>query len=693
MSVQADIPARGAVVGVDTGGTFTDVTMVDPDTGRIWTVKTPSTPEDPSLGFSQGIEQVIALSGMPPEAVGRVLHGTTVATNLILEAKGAPTAMLVTKGFRYVVEIGRQDVPRGHDLHSWVKPSRPVKPQHIWEIDGRLDVHGEELTKLDEAAVRSAAAEIVAAGIGAVAIVFINSYTNGAHEKRAAEILREAQPQLLVSVSSEIMPVFREYERSMTTNLNAYVMAAVSTYVEQLEGRLSGQAATAPLLLMRSSGGVASAKVIRDRPVETVLSGPAAGVVGAIYAGALAGERNLIGVDIGGTSADVSLIHQGELSLTGRGQVGSWPVGVPMVDLTTVGAGGGSIARIGVAGALTVGPESAGARPGPVCYSRGGIDPTVTDAHAALGHLPPYLLNGDFRLDIDAAREAIRTKIAEPLNMSVEDAARGILQIADNNMVGAIRVVSLERGFDPRDFVLVPFGGAGPLHGGSLARAMGIRRVLIPPLPGVLSAVGLLTSDIKAEFARTSLQRSDAVNYDALSGVFRHLTDAANIWLDEEKVPEGARQTRRMANLRYRNQGYELTVPWRGEGVDPASVEATIGAFHEAHERRYGFSQPDTIVEFTTVRVDAVGRFHPPKLPPAPTDGSVDQAITGRSRIRLATRDVDAFIYDRARLPVGEIVEGPCIVTQLDATTLVLDRQTVEVLPCGGLLLREEGGA
>jgi len=680
---------RRAVIGVDTGGTFTDVTLLDLVSGRVWNAKTPSTPDDPSRGFADGIAKVLEISGVPATAVARVLHGTTVATNLILENKGPKTGMLVTDGFKFVVEIGRQDVPRGENLHAWVKPRRPIRPQHIWQIRGRIDHRGRELHPLDESAIRLAAEAMVADGIVAVSIVFLHSYASPAHERRAAEILREVAPGLLITLSSEVMPVFREYERSMTANLNAYVMAAVSSYVARLEDRVRDIGIRSPLMLMKSSGGVTSVRTVRQRPVETALSGPAAGGVGANFVGGSAGETNMIGIDIGGTSADISLIYNGELGLTDHGRIGDWPIGLPMVDIATIGAGGGSIARLSSSGILTVGPESAGAAPGPVCYGRGGLEPTVTDAHLVLGHLPPYLLGGSFRLDLEAATDAIRTRIAKPLGMSVERAAQGILRIADNSMVGALRIVSVERGFDPRDFALVPFGGAGPLHGGSLARAMGMRRMLVPPAPGVLSALGLLASNLKAEFARTCMQRSDSPDLAILGEVFRTLERAAIKWLDDEQVPADARDLRRVASLRYQNQGFELSVPWQGNSVDAAAFVATIEEFHVTHERIYSFAQRDTIVEITTIRVDAVGTFPRPRLSELAPAGNIREAVTDTVSMVVDDARVQAPVYNRDLLGAGAEIAGPCLVVQLDSTVLLLPGQVGVVQRLGALLVTD----
>ena len=679
----------GAVVGVDTGGTFTDVILLDPATGRLLAAKTPSSPADPSRGFIAGIGIALDDAGLAGGAVARVLHGTTVATNLILEGKGPPTALLTTAGFRYALEIGRQDVPRRAGLFAWVKPKRPVPPQWIWEIGGRIDATGAELEPLDEEAVAAAARAIRDEGITAIAIVFLHSYANPDHERRAAEIVRATHRDALVSISADVLPVFREYERSMTTILNVHVMPAVSNYVARLETRLNEHGITAPLLLMKSSGGVTGGARARRVPVETVLSGPAAGAVGAAFIGAAAGFRDLIGIDIGGTTADITLIADGEPGLTANGQVAGWPLALPMIDIATIGAGGGSIARVSEDGALLVGPQSAGAEPGPVCYGRGGSEPTVTDAHLALGHLPPYLLGGSFRLDAEAARGAIATRIAEPLGLGLDEAARGILAIADNNMMGAVRVVSVERGRDPRDFVLVPFGGAGPLHGGSLARLLDIKTLLVPPAPGVLSALGLLASNLKAEFSRTAIERPPDYDTGRIAAIFAELEAEAVAWLEGEGVPAVARRITRQASLRYRHQGFELFVPWPSGAVDAAVAEATITAFHREHERLYTFAQSDTPVEIVTLRVDAYGIFPPPRMPELPRGGDPSDAITGCQPVSFADGPIDTPIYDRTRLGAGATIAGPAILTQLDATTLLLPGQTAEVHPLGSLVVRE----
>ena len=681
---------RRAVLGIDTGGTFTDVAVLDIDSGELWTAKTSTTPADPSLGFIDGVGQGIAIAGAAPGQVGRVLHGTTVATNMILEGKGAAAGLITTQGFRHVLEIGRQDIPRRANMFSWEKPRRPVVPSRIFEVAGRCGPDGVEIEPLEEVAVRAAARTLRDAGVKAIAVCFLHSYANPGHERRAAALVREEHPEALVSISSDVLPVFREYERSLATILNVYVMPVVAAYVGRLEQRLQDAEIRAPLLLMKSSGGVAGTETIRRAPVETALSGPAAGAVGMAFVGAAAGFGDLIGVDIGGTSADISLIKDGRPSVTVNGRVGEWPLSLPMVDIVTIGAGGGSIARVSRAGALTVGPQSAGADPGPCCYRRGGTEPTVTDAHLVLGHLPPWLLDGSFELDVEAAQRAVATRVAEPLGLDLMAAARGILAIADSHMVGAIRVVSVERGRDPRDFVLVPFGGAGPLHGGALARLLDIRTQLVAPSPGVLSALGLLVSNLKADFARTCLQQHGHYDLAQMASAFAGLQADAERWFERESVPEAARGTAWSASLRYEHQGFELTVDWPGTAVDEAAVRETVRRFHELHRATYTFAQEDTPVEIVTLRVDASGALPQPRLSELAPGGDPAAAIVSRQAIHLESGIVDAPVYARSRLGAGARIAGPAIVAQLDATTLLLPRQTAEVHPTGSLIVRED---
>lgn len=663
-------------VAVDIGGTFTDIALYDSKSGRIWRAKTPSVPADPSQAFLTGVRLALEDANRQAPSLGRVLHGTTVATNMILEDKGARTALVTTLGFRHVLAIGRQDIPRRANYLAWVKPARPVPASRVLEVRERIGAGGAVVEALDEASVRQAADACRALKVEAVAVCLLHSFANPVHERRVAELLRASLPGIAVTASCDVLPVVREYERSLATVLNALVMPGVATYVSRLEDRLTEEKVSAPLLYMQSNGGVAGGATIRRAPALTALSGPAAGVVGARDVADACGISDIITVDIGGTSADICLIKNGEIALTQRGHVGEWPLPLPMVDMVTIGAGGGSIARVAL-GTLTVGPQSAGADPGPAAYGRGGTAATVTDAHVVLGHLPARLLGGRMGLNDEAARRAVDREVARPLGLTPEEAARGILAILDNNMMGALRIVSVERGHDPRDFTLVPFGGAGPLHGCALADLLGIPRVLIPPAPGVLCADGLLAADLKADFSRT-LPRTGKVDIEAARTIYAELSRQADDWLANEKVAPTDRAQVRIALMRYHGQGGEVSVGW----VDDASgIEA---AFAAAHESLYGFKL-DAPIELVTLRIEAMGRM------PAPLR-SVLAAGTGprpqgHHTVHFASGTTQVPLFDRATFGAGDRLAGPAIVSQLDATTLIPPGWVGDVHPSGAILL------
>src|SRR5689334_20429371 len=663
-------------IAVDIGGTFTDIALHDATSGRIWRAKTPSVPSDPSQAFLTGIRLALDDAGQAAPALARVLHGTTVATNMILEGKGAKAALVTTAGFRHVLTIGRQDIPRRANYLAWVKPARPVPASRVFEVTERIGAGGVVIEPLDEASVEAAAAQCHKLGVEAVAVCLLHSFANPAHERRVADILRAKLPGVAVTASSDVLPVVREYERSLATVFNAVVMPGVSTYVSRLEKRLLDEHVAAPLLLMQSNGGVAGGATIRRAPALTALSGPAAGVVGARDVAAACGIADIITVDIGGTSADVCLIKDGRISLTQQGHVGEWPLPLPMVDMVTIGAGGGSIAKVD-AGTLTVGPQSAGADPGPAAYGRGGERATVTDAHVILGHLPAKLLGGRMELDVEAANRVVDAEVARPLGLDRRAAAQGILSILDHNMVGAVRIVSVERGHDPRDFTLVAFGGAGPLHGCSLAALLGITKVLIPPAPGVLCADGLLAADLKAEFSRT-LSKAGAVDIDEARKIFGELAAQADDWLTAEKVTAEDRRENKVAMLRYHGQGGEVAVPW----VD--SKDGLETAFAVAHKALYGFTL-DAPIELVTLRVEATGRV---PEPPRPTLAKGSGArMRGQFPVHFDSGMAQVPLYERASLGAGDFIAGPAIVSQLDATTLVLPGWTGTVHPSGAILL------
>jgi N-methylhydantoinase A len=667
-------------VAVDIGGTFTDIALHDAASGRIWRAKTPSVPSDPSQAFLTGIRLALEDAGHAAPSLERVLHGTTVATNMILEGKGAKAALVTTAGFRHVLTIGRQDIPRRANYLAWVKPARPVPASRVFEVRERIGAGGVVIEPLDEASVEEAATACRKLGVESVAVCLLHSFANPSHERKVADILRAKLPGVAITASCDVLPVVREYERSLATVFNAVVMPGVSTYVSRLEDRLDEEKVNAPLLLMQSNGGVAGGPTIRRAPALTALSGPAAGVVGARDVAAACGIKDLITVDIGGTSADICLIKGGRIALTQQGHVGEWPLPLPMVDMVTIGAGGGSIAKV-EAGTLTVGPQSAGADPGPAAYGRGGARATVTDAHVVLGHLPAKLLGGRMALDLDAAVSAIDREVARPLGLDRAAAARGILSILDHNMVGAVRIVSVERGHDPRDFTLVAFGGAGPLHGCSLAELLGITRVLVPSAPGVLCADGLLAADLKSDFSRT-LPKAGAVDIDVARKIFAELVQAADDWLVAEKVAPADRRQTKVALLRYHGQGGEVTVPWADS---KAGIEA---AFAGAHKALYGFTL-DAPIELVTLRIEATGRM---PAPPRPMLGTGSGAKPNASfPVHLASGVTPVPLYERGMLGAGDTITGPAIISQLDATTLVAPGWIGEVHPFGAILLTRQG--
>ena len=659
-------------VGVDIGGTFTDVTIVDADTGKTWTAKTLSTPRDPSVGFVTAVRKAINLAGRNPADVDRVVHGTTVATNAIVERKPTSLALVTTAGFRSILEIGRHDVPPGENYYGWVKPARPVTPDRIFEVPERVSVDGQVLQALDEPACQKIALEIARLGVESVAVCFLYSFLHPAHERRAAEIIRSIYPDLWVSLSSEVLPQFREYERSMATALNAYVTPHVSRYLDALGSRLTDAVThDVSLLIMKSNGGVIGAATAARQAIHTALSGPAAGVIGATQTAREAGFDDIITMDVGGTSADVSLVRGGVPTLTTSGMIGDFPLQLPIVDIHTIGAGGGSIARVDATGRLSVGPTSAGADPGPVCYGRGAREPTVTDAHLVLGRIPPELLNGEVRLDRAAAERVIRACIAEPLGMSVEAAAEGILAIVNANMAGAIRLVSIERGHDPRGFTLVAFGGAGGLHGLELARLLGIPRVLVPRTPGVLSTYGLLNADLRNDFVRTRVWIGPDYPLDQVQTMFAELELEACQSLESEGVRPTPENLTRSADLRYRGQNFELRVDVPSGNITPEILCHVEAEFHTAHEALYSYALRSAPVELVNLRVTATA-----PLPRAraveiePHVGPVERACIGMRDVFFGRLHgwVRAACFDRTQLGDGAVIDGPAVLQQLDST-------------------------
>ncbi len=663
------------VAAIDVGGTFTDISLADLDQGRLWTTKTPTTPDDPSQGFAAGMAKVLQLADKTPAEVIAVLHGSTVATNLIIERKGSPLALLTTRGCRYVLHIGRHDVPKqAANMYLWVKPPRLVTPEHIYEVPERLDQTGAILQPLDETACIDIFKQLQAQKFPVLAIALLHAYANPIHEQRLRALCQHYCPDTLVSISSDVLPQFREYERTMATVLNAYILPQVGRYYSLLERRMQGLGVQAPMLIMKSNGGMASATAAAQQPILTALSGPAAAVVGAIAVARQAGFDNCISIDVGGTSADVCLAEHGEATLTVEGELADLPLHFPMLDMHSIGAGGGSIARMSPGGSLQVGPDSAGADPGPICYDRGGHEPTVTDAHLVLGRLSPSLLGGELQLNRDGAYDAIRQRIAQPLGLDVEAAASGVLDILNHTMVGAIRAISIERGYDPRDFALLACGGAGPLHAGRLAELLGIPHVIIPCQAGVLSTQGLLSSEIKNDYVRTLMQRQDGLELPVLEAALMELETQAHTWLTAEGIPTAAQHITRLADLRYANQGYEITVPVPSGPVTEATLTQTLAAFHAEHQRLYTYASPQLMVEIVNLRVSARGPAWPFNPSPLAENHALGDSPTETRQVYFpALGGFSACpVYDYAALSPGFQLTGPAILTQ-DLSTIVIE--------------------
>jgi N-methylhydantoinase A len=676
-------------IGVDIGGTFTDIVALDGD-GRLTLTKVPSTPKNLLDGIGAAVQRVLALAGARPADVERFIHGTTVATNAVLEQKGALTALLTTEGFEDVLELGRQKRSRMYDLDMDPETPTFLAPRRRRVgIRERLDARGRVLTPLDEAGVRAAVAGLAGQGVQAIAVCYLFSFVNPAHERRTREIIGEIAPEVSVSLSSDVDPTFREYERTCVTAFDAYLGPVVKRYLAGLADTLRDLGVTAPPLIMRSRGGIVSAGLAAEQPVTLFLSGPAGGVIGAKFAAGRAGVSDFVSLDMGGTSNDVAVVRGGEPLLASEGLIGTYPVRTPMVDVSTIGAGGGSIAWIDAAGGLRVGPLSAGAEPGPACYGRGGEAATVTDASLVLGYLnPERFAGGLMRLDVDAAAKTLAA-LGAPLGLDAVGAAAGIHRVINARMADQIRLVTIKRGYDPRGFSLVVLGGAGPVHGVPLAAEMGMAEVIVPEAPGVLAAFGLLSAAIEHHHARTLQAAADGADFAAVNRCLAELDAAGRARMQEEGVPAAGVRVAYSADLRYVGQAYELEVP----------IEAPLGrermpdilrAFHAVHERVYGYARAGQPVEFVNFR--AVHTFPLPRPALRPTARAAGALGAARTGTRRAWFPGDGFvataIYDRTRLPLGARLGGPAIVEQLDTTTVLPPGHTARVDESGNLRLR-----
>jgi N-methylhydantoinase A len=664
-------------IGIDVGGTFTDVVALNESTGERRVVKTSSTPADPSEGFGAGLDLMLADLAVEPSEVAMVLHGTTVATNAILEGKYARLGLIVNRGFREMLECARQTVPG--DLGNilwWIKPPRIVPLELIREVSARHDAEGNQLRPVDPDEVRLIAQEYRQSGISAIAVSLLHSYRNPEHEQQVRELIANEYPDCFVSVSSDVIREYREYERTVSTCLNTGLMPGLSSYVGVLDDRMRRIGMNASLHIMKSSGGVAHAPELVSRPIGAVLSGPAAGVIAACAIASAAGHEDVLTLDMGGTSTDIALIEGSAPRLLSEGKIDIYDVKAPMVDMTAVGAGGGSIAWLTEAKGLRVGPQSAGASPGPVCYGRGGTAPTVTDANVVLGRISPYLLGGGLELDEAAAKQAIEEQIADPLGLDVDKAADGILQLAINSIAAGIRLVSVKRGRDPRRYVLFPFGGAGPLHACLVAESLGITRIIVPHSPGATSAEGLLQADVRVDHVVTAVQREDALDPKAIATEIRALIETAERDLRGQGLDDDALRYEAFAEIRYSGQAYELRLPLRSLEIDEQVIRDAISDFHEAHEDRFGYSYAGAeLTELVNVGVVGIGDLKRPKAVSAAVPERSWEAAAKYTREmydRHSGQRVTCTVYDRLHAPANEPLAGPAILEQYD-TTIVLE--------------------
>ena len=680
-------------VGVDVGGTFTDVLLVDTASGDTWRAKTASTPEDQSVGVLRGIARACEAAGIDAGGIGEVLHGTTVATNAILEGKGAKVGLVTTQGFRQVLQIARSYVPGG--LAGWIiwpKPEPLAALENTVEAVERVDTHGEVVIALDEEQVRASLERLADRGIEALCVSLINSFANPDHEARIAKIAEQVLPGVPVSLSSSVLPELREYERTITTVANGYVQPQVRRYVSSLASQLRSNGISGDLSILRSDGGLATAAVAAENPVSMLLSGPAGGVTGAAWAAEQAGFRDFLTFDMGGTSTDVCLVQDCKPRIGRETTVGDLKVRATSVDVRTVGAGGGSIAHVPeLTRALRVGPQSAGAVPGPAAYGKGGTAPTVTDANVVLGYLPSDLAGGEISLDVEAARAAVQT-IADATELTdVHAAAAGIIDIVNENMFGALRLVSVQQGFDPRAFALVAFGGAGPLHANALGKLIGSWPVIIPPSPGVLNAYGDAMTGLRDEASRTVIQGLDGFTDAALREVLDTLSTTVRDTLERQGVAAADQQLTFQVDMRYHGQGFEIPVDLDADRLQPegrAGLDALAADFDAEHERLFSFLL-DNDHEIVNVRVTASGprpTIAAPTLPEG--DGDPSGAVRSTTSVWVDGAHRDANVYDRVALRAGDVVVGPAVVADMDATTVVLPDHAAVVHPSGSLLIR-----
>src|SRR5437016_2395315 len=677
-------------IGIDTGGTFTDIVSVDGCSGAMRVTKVASTPANPAIGLVRGVRAILDAAGASPDDVAGLAHGTTVATNALLQGPISGLGLIVTAGFRHLLEIARQSVPVGYgNSYFWVKPERIAAVHCVREVGGRLDFRGHELRALDEDGVRAAAQFFKAQGFRAVGICLLHSYANDAHERRAAEVVAEVYPEATLSLSCEVLPEYREYERAVTTLVDAFVKPHMERYLKRVHQELGAGLQDKPFLVMQSSGGVASADQVVRKPITTALSGPAAGALGSAVIAEIAGFPDLVTLDAGGTSTDLCLIEGGKPQVTNGGSVGPFPVRIPMIDIETIGTGGGSIAWISREGHLKVGPRSAGAEPGPMCYPNGGGEPTITDANLVLGRLPPALIGGGIALDVDRARGGVAALAAKlPGSMSVEQLASGIIEIANWNQANAIRQMTIQRGIDPRAFALLSFGGAGPAQSAAVMDLLAMKACIVPPNPGNLSAFGLLAVDWRTDHIVTKVMHEETIDLSEIAARYADLEKDAVDTLERDGVDAARMRIVREADIRYGGQSMEVRVTASGGAFDETFLTGLIGAFNAAHLRTFGYNYAGRQkVELVNLCVSGFGLIERPQMPKLALSARKPEP-RGHRAVYLGGAYVDTPVFGRATLPAGSRVNGPAIVEEFGSTTVVFPGQHVEVDPHGILVIR-----
>lgn len=679
------------LVGVDIGGTFTDTFLYHTVTGESFRSKTLTTPGDLSAGVMAGIDKAARQTDLDPGRVSRIVHGSTVATNAILEGKGARVGLVTTQGYEHILHLARSWTPG--PLAGWIGMKKPAPLASLEDTVGvreRMSAQGDVVENLDEQHVRDSLRALERAGIESLTVCLINAYANPDHERRIGAIGAEVVPDLPISLSSDLLPEFREYERAMVTVMNAYIQPRVRRYLVDLQARVGETYPAGRIDVLRSDGGRMSVDAAVGQPVHMILSGPAGGVSGARRVAEQVGSTNFLTLDMGGTSTDVSIVVDGAPQISRETKVGFFPVSSPAINIRSVGAGGGSIAKVAdYSGALRVGPESAGAEPGPACYGRGGVQPTVTDANAILGYLPAALAGGEMSLDPGAAEAALEP-LAAAMGLSLHEAAGGVVDIVNENMLGALRLVSVEQGYHPADFALIAYGGAGPLHANKLGELLGSFPVVIPSTPGILCALGDLASDYRSEFAQSFIRTVDATTQEEVLGRLREVGAQARAWLTGEGIAGDDRQIHYEIDVRYHRQGLALPIPVDLARLEEEGLEGVGERFSQAHERAYGF-RLGTVVEVVVLR--AVARGVTPAIETATVEpGGADPApaLAGRTTIHHANRRVEASVFERARLRADNVVRGPAIVTQMDSTTLVLPGYRGIVDAHGNILIDRE---